>query len=137
MCGGGTAAWVTGVLAAPGTQESWRLGQQEIQCSRRGMATCIGQYAPVFLTGELFSLTEKPGRPQTTGSQSQTLPKRPCTHRHKTFFACGSSASVRVECEGSAAAWLAGTLEAPSVQGQGLLLLQELWLYQSLFLSLL
>ena len=28
-CGGCAAAWVTGVLAAPGTQESWRLGQQE------------------------------------------------------------------------------------------------------------
>ena len=34
-CGGGAAAWVTGILAAPGTQGSWRLGQQEIQCSRR------------------------------------------------------------------------------------------------------
>jgi len=29
-CGGGAAAWVTGVLAAPGTQGGWRLGQQEI-----------------------------------------------------------------------------------------------------------
>ena len=26
-CGGGTAAWVTGVLAAPGTQGDWRLGE--------------------------------------------------------------------------------------------------------------
>ena len=34
-CGGGAAAWVAGVLAAPGTQGSWWLGQQEIQCSRR------------------------------------------------------------------------------------------------------
>ena len=31
----GAAAWVTGVLAAPGTQVSWQLGQQEIQCSRK------------------------------------------------------------------------------------------------------
>ena len=31
----GTAAWITRVLAAPGTQESWQLGQQEIQCSKR------------------------------------------------------------------------------------------------------
>ena len=30
QCGGGAAAWVTGVLAAPGTQGGWRLGQQEI-----------------------------------------------------------------------------------------------------------
>ena len=29
-CGNDTAAWVSGVLAAPGTQGSWRLGQQEI-----------------------------------------------------------------------------------------------------------
>ena len=29
-CRGGAAAWVTGVLAAPGTQGSWWLGQQEI-----------------------------------------------------------------------------------------------------------
>ena len=34
-CGGGAAAWVAGVLAAPGTQGSWHLGQQEIQRSRR------------------------------------------------------------------------------------------------------
>ena len=36
MCGGGAAAWVTGVLVligvliTPGTQGSWQLGQQEI-----------------------------------------------------------------------------------------------------------
>jgi len=47
-CGGGAAAWVAGVLAAPGTQGSWRLGQQQ----QKGMATNIGQYAPVFLPGE-------------------------------------------------------------------------------------
>ena len=29
-CGGGVAAWVPGVLATPGTQGCWRLGQQEI-----------------------------------------------------------------------------------------------------------
>ena len=34
-CGGGAAAWVAGVLAAPGTQGGWWLGQQKIQCSRR------------------------------------------------------------------------------------------------------
>ena len=33
------------------------------------MATSIGQYAPVFLPGESPSLTEKPGRSQSTGSQ--------------------------------------------------------------------
>ena len=43
------------------------------------------------------------------------------------FFACGISALVRVECEGGIATWLAGTLVAPSVQGQILLSCQELW----------
>ena len=36
------------------------------------------------------------------------------------IFACGSSALVRVECEGGAAAWLVGTLAAPSVREHGL-----------------
>ena len=54
-------------------------------------------------------------------------------HRCKIFFAHGSSAPVRVECEDVTAAWLVGTLAVTSVQGHGLLLLQELWLYQSLF----
>ena len=53
------------------------------------------------------------------------------------FFACGSSAPVRIELEGSTAAWLAGTLVVPSVQGHRLLPPQELWPYQSLFSSLL
>ena len=49
------------------------------------------------------------------------------------FFACGSSAPVRIECEGDEAAWIAGTLVAPSVQGHGLPPPQELWPHQSLF----
>ena len=36
---------------------------------QKGMATSIGQYTPAFLPGEPPSLTEKPGRPQSTGSQ--------------------------------------------------------------------
>jgi len=34
-CGGGAAALVEGIFAAPGTQGSWWPGQQEILCSRR------------------------------------------------------------------------------------------------------
>ena len=49
-------------------------------------------------------MTEKPGRPQSTESQSWTLLKQPCAQRRKAFFACGSSAPVRVEREGGAAA---------------------------------
>ena len=47
------------------------------------------------------------------------------------FFACGSPAPVTVEREGGTAAWLAGSLAAPSVQG--LPPPQEFWPYQSLF----
>ena len=57
-------------------------------------------------------------------------------HRCKTFYARGSSAPVRVEHEGDTAAWCAGTLVAPSVQGHGLPPLEKLWPYQSLFLNL-
>ena len=100
------------------------------------MATSIGQYAPVFLPGEPRSLTEKEATVYRV-TKSWTLLKRPCVHRRKSFFACGSSAPVRVACEGGTAAWLARTLEVPSVQGHGLPPLQELWPYQSLFSSLL
>ena len=40
---------------------------------------------------------------------------------------------MRIEHEGGAAAWLAGTLAVPSVQGHRLPLPQELWPYLSLF----
>ena len=67
-CGGGAAAWVTGVLVAPGTQGSWWLGQQEIYALER----CDHQFWPIcssILAWRTPSLTEKPGRPQSTGSQ--------------------------------------------------------------------
>ena len=63
-----------------------------------------------------------------------------CINTRLFFFffpACGSSAPVRVEHEGGGSAWLVGTLVAPSVQGHRLPPWQELWPYQSLFLSLL
>ena len=37
-------------------------------------------------------------------ARSWTLPKQPCVHRCLIFSACGSSAPVRVEQEGGAAA---------------------------------
>ena len=55
------------------------------------------------------------------------------TLRARLFFACGSSALVRVEYEGGTAAWLAGTLVVPKMQGHRLPPQQELWPYQSLF----
>ena len=65
--------------------------------------------------------------------KSQTRPKRPCMHRCKTFFSfvCGSPFPVSVEHDGDAAAWLAGTLMVPGVQGHGPPPTQELWPYQS------
>ena len=68
---------------------------------------------------------------------SWTPPKRSCMHRCKTFFDCGSSAPVRVEHEGGATAWLAGTLVVPNVQEHRQPPPQELWPYQSLFKPLL
>ena len=136
-CGGGAAAWVARVLAAPGTQESWGLGQQEIQCSRRvwqpGLANIL-QY---------FCLEKPP--PWQRSLAGHSLQGRKVRHYRsdpacidaRLFFACGSSAPVSVEHEGGAAAWVAGTLAAPSVQGHGLPLPQELRPYQSLFSSLL
>ena len=51
-------------------------------------------------------------------SKSWTRPKRLWMHKYSTsfFFAFGSSAPVRVECEGGTPAWLAGTVTVPSVQ---------------------
>ena len=56
-----------------------------------------------------------------------------CIDARYIFFACGSSAPVRVDHEGDVVAWLTGTLVAPSVQLYGLPALQELWPYQSFF----
>ena len=48
-------------------------------------------------------------------------------HRYKTFFACGSSAPVRVEPEGGTADWLVGTVAMTNVQGHRLPPPQKLW----------
>ena len=52
-CGGGTAAWVAGVLAASGTQGSWCLWQQEIQHSKR-------VWQPALVSTLQCSCLEKP-----------------------------------------------------------------------------
>ena len=80
--------------------------------------------------------------PQSTGSQRAGQDRSDSAYINTRLFfvclfvclfVCGSSAPVRVECEGGATAWLAGTLAAPSVQGHKLPPWQELWPYQSLF----
>ena len=100
------------------------------------MATSIGQYTPVFLPGETRWQRSLAGHSLQGRKESDTT-KAPCMHRCKTFFACGSSAPVRVEYEGGAAAWLAGTLVVPIVQNHKPPSWQELWPYRSLFSSLL
>ena len=86
-CGGGAAAWVVGILAAPGTQGSWRLGQQEILCSKRVWQPVLASMLQYSCLENPPSLTEKPGRPQSTELHRVGL-KRPCVHRPKIFFFC-------------------------------------------------
>ena len=99
------------------------------------------QYWPIhssILAWRTPSLTEKPGRPQSIGLQRVGLNQsNPMYIDARHFFACGSPAPVTVDGEGGAAAWLAGSLAAPSVPGRGLPPPQEFWPYQSLFPSLL
>ena len=77
---------------------------------------------------------EKAGRTQSTGLQSiEHDQSNPACVDARHFFACGSSAPVRVEHEDCTAAWLVGTLVVPIVQGHRLPLPQELGPYQSLF----
>ena len=95
---------------------SWWLGQQE-NSALEGYGY---QYWPICSTF-LACRTPLPDREAWWATvyrvaKSWTLLKGPCTHRLKTFLACGSSAPVRVEHEGSTAAWLVGTLAVPSVQ---------------------
>lgn len=59
-CRGGAAAWVAEVLAAPGTQGSWWLEQQEILCSRRVWQPVFANTLPIFAWRT--PMTEKPGR---------------------------------------------------------------------------
>ena len=51
--GSDAAAWVPGVLAAPGPQGRWWLGQQELYCSRRG-------WQPVLANTLQYSCPENP-----------------------------------------------------------------------------
>ena len=127
-CKGGAASWDSRALAAQGTQGSWQQGQQEIWCSRR-----VWQPTPVFLPGE------SPRKRSLAGHSPQGLKKLNTSEMilhvqtQDFFLACGSSAPVRTECEGVTAAWVAGTLVVPSMQGHRLPQLQKVWPSQNLF----
>ena len=114
---------------------SWQLGQQEIQCSRRYGS----QFGPIHssILAWRSPLTEKPGRPQSIGLQRVGQDRSDPVHEDARFFffffCLWQLSPLRVASEGGAAAWLAGTLAAPSVQGHRLPLRQELCPSQSLF----
>ena len=84
-CGGGAAAWVAGVLAAPGTQGGWRLGQQETQCSRRAWLPVLASARQCSCL-ETPSLTEKPGSPQSAGLQGVRHYRSDPGHIDARFF---------------------------------------------------
>ena len=82
------------------------------------MTTSIGQCAPVFLPGEPQYLTEKPGRPQSTGSQKVGHYRSdPVSIDARIFLPVAALPPVRIEGEGSIAAWVIGVLAALGTQG--------------------
>ena len=119
----------------------------ELAARATGNIVSRGVWQPVLANMLQYSCLENPLSDREAWqdtvyrvAKSRTGQKRPCVHKHKTFFfffGLGSSAPVRVEHEGGAAAWLAGTLVALSVQGHKLPPQQELWPHQCLFPSLL
>ena len=125
-CGGAAAAWVTGVLAAPGTQGGWWLGQQEYS-ALEGYHNQYWTMRSSILAWRPPSLMEKPVRSQSTGSQRAGQDRSdPARIAARHFLACGSSAPLRFECEGGPVAWLAGALVVPSVQRRRLPLPRDL-----------
>ena len=86
-CGGHIVAWASGVLAAPRTQGSWWLMQQEIQCSRR-------VWQPVLTSTVQYWDTLRENLPDREAWQSTahrlvkswTRLKQPCMDRCKTPF---------------------------------------------------
>ena len=107
------SCWFSGVMAAPGTQWSWWLGQEEI-CFFRTV------WQQVLASMLQYVCLENP--PPWQRSLAGHSPQGRKESRHdwsnparidaRYFFACGSSAPVRVECKGGGAAWLLGTLTA-------------------------
>jgi cell division inhibitor SepF len=77
---------------------------------------------------------DRPVPPRAKPAEPVSFGSRRSMHDRKVINMGSDSISIR---EGGAAAWLAGTLVAPSLQGRGLPPLQKLWSHQSLFSSLL
>ena len=97
-CGGGAVAWVTGVLAAPGTQGSWLLGQHT--CSRRVWQPVLANTLQYSYLGNPLPDREAWQATVYRIVKSRTWPKWLCAHRcidASLFFACGSFAPVCVK----------------------------------------
>ena len=123
---------VVQLLGSPGFWQQQVLrgvgGSGSRKCSAlEGMATSIGQHTTATLAWG-NPPTEKPGRPQSTRSHRDGHDP---VHIDATFFCGWQLCPSESEHEAGAAAWLAGTLVAQTVQGHGLPLPQGLQPYQS------
>ena len=118
-----------GVLPTPGTQGSWRLGPQEIQCSTR----VSNHYWPVRSNISAWRTSLLAGH-SLQGLKESDTSKATLHTQMQDCFCPWQLCPERVEHECGTAAWLVLTLVLPSGQGHGLPLPQELWPYQSLFL---
>ena len=87
--------------------------------SYKGNATSIGQYIPVFLPGKPPSLTEAWQATVHRVAELDTT-EEALRAQMQDFFRLWPLCPLRVEREGGSAAWLAGTLATPSVQGHRL-----------------
>ena len=85
-CGSVAAAWVTGALAAPGTQGHWQLGQQEIPYSRRVWHSVFAKTLQYSCLENPFSDRESWQATVYRVPMSQTRPKWPWAPKPKTFF---------------------------------------------------
>ena len=116
-CGGGAAALVAGAL--------------EAQVFRGDGSRKYGALGGYGNTLQYSCLENSPDRKaqqtsHSTGSQRvEYSGSNPMFSDAGVFLAFWSSVPVRIEHAGGAAAWVAGTLVVPSVQGHGLPQLQE------------
>jgi len=112
-CGDSAAAWVAGVLAAPGTQQGRRLGQQDIYCSISVWQPILSHTLQYSCLENPPSLTKKPGKQQSIGLQRiGHYRSNPACIGTRLFLSVAALPQWRVECEGGTAAWLARTLSA-------------------------
>ena len=131
-CGGGAAAWVAEVLAAPGTQGSWQLRKKEIQCSKRAWQPVLANTLQYSFLDNTSPWQRKHGSPLSAGSKR--------VGHDQSNPAC---INARCFCLSQLLQWeltlkvvklldLQGTLEG-DFQGHNLPPWQELWPYTVFF----